>query len=313
MDILITGADGQLGQALQVALNEPHRTVACNQSALDITQLESVRAIVQEVQPHIVVNAAAFTNVDGAETTPEAAYRANALGPRNLAVATAERAIPLLHVSTDYVFDGRAERPYHEFDRPHPLSVYGASKLAGEEAVQSLNPRHYIVRTAWLYHTVGNNFPKTMWKLAHKPEGPAVRVVSDQYGSPTYAPHLAQALVQLMHTQAYGTYHIAGRGGTSWFELTRTLYALLGIQVPVMPVATTAFPRPAPRPRYGVLTTLQDPACILPAWEEGLAAFVQATQASFGERETHTKQEPSPASCPPVNRHITTNERGDLL
>ena len=284
MDVLITGADGQLGQALQATLHtdgqiETGRIVACNRATLDITQLENVRAAVQKVQPDIVVNAAAFTNVDEAETAPEAAYRVNALGPRNLAVATAERMIPLLHISTDYVFDGCAERPYHEFDHPHPLSVYGESKLAGEEAVRSLNPCHYIIRTAWLYHTVGNNFPKTMWTLAGKPDVPEVRVVSDQYGSPTYAPHLAQALVRLMHTRAYGTYHIAGRGGTSWFELTRTLYGLLGIQMPVTPVATTEFPRPAPRPRYAVFTTLQDPACILPAWEEGLAAFVRASQA----------------------------------
>ena len=275
-----------------------------------ISQLESIRAAIQEVRPHIVVNAAAFTNVDGAETTPEAAYRVNALGPRNLAVATAERGILLLHVSTDYVFDGRAERPYHEFDQPHPVSVYGASKLAGEEAVRSLNPHHYIVRTAWLYHTLGNNFPKTMWTLAGKPDVSEVRVVSDQYGSPTYAPHLAHALVQLMHTQAYGTYHIAGRGGTSWFELTRTLYALLGIRVPVRPVATTEFPRPAPRPRYAVLTTLQDPACVLPAWEEGLAAFVQAAQASCALQKTTTIQESLPT---PIDYHIATNESGDLV
>lgn len=274
MDIVITGAKGQLGQALQAGLKE-HHVIARDQEQLNITHLEAVRAALHEYHPHIVVNAAAFTDVDRAETEPEAAYRVNALGPRNLAVATAERRIPLLHISTDYVFDGRAKRPYHEFDRPHPLSVYGASKLAGEEAVRSLNPLHYIVRTAWLYHTVGHNFPKTMWALAIQHERPEVRVVSDQYGSPTYAPHLAEALAQLIDSQAYGTYHCVGQGGTSWFELTRTLYALLGISVPVQPVPTTAFPRPAPRPRYAVLTTLQDPALVLPPWEEGVAAFVQ--------------------------------------
>ena len=281
MDILISGANGQLGQALRTALRE-HRVIACDKEQLDITQLEAVRAALHKYHPHIVLNAAAFTQVDQAETESEAAYRVNALGPHNLALATAELAIPLLHVSTDYVFDGQAERPYHEFDQPHPLSVYGASKLAGEEAVRSLNPLHYIVRTAWLYHTVGHNFPKTMWALATQsdtPGAPDIRVVSDQYGSPTYAPHLAQALAQLIDTQAYGTYHCAGRGGTSWFELTRTLYQLVGISVPVQPVPTTAFPRPAHRPGYAVLTTVQDPALVLPPWQDGLAAFVQASLA----------------------------------
>ena len=276
MDIVITGAKGQLGQALVAALKEHHHVIAQGQDQLDITQLEAVRTVLHEYHPHLVVNAAAFTDVDRAQAEPEAAYRVNALGPRNLAVETAKQKIPLLHISTDYVFDGCAERPYHEFDRPRPLSIYGASKLAGEEAVRSLNPLHYIVRTAWLYHTVGRNFPKTMWDLAVRQGRSEVQVVSDQYGSPTYAPHLAEALAQLIASQAYGTYHCVGQGGTSWFELTRTLYALLGIATPVRPVASTAFPRPAPRPRYAVLTTLQDPALVLPPWEDGLAAFVRA-------------------------------------
>ena len=133
------------------------------------------------------------------------------VGPRNLAVATAAQGLPLLHLSTDYVFDGTSRRPYHEYDRPSPLSIYGASKLAGEEAVRTHNPRHYIVRTAWLYHTVGRNFPKTMCGLAKNPE---VCVVSDQFGSPTYAPHLAEAISHLIETEAYGTYHLAGQGGS---------------------------------------------------------------------------------------------------
>jgi dTDP-4-dehydrorhamnose reductase len=272
--ILITGAQGQLGRALRAALTE--RVVAYGKAELDITRLDVVRAAIDQLRPRIVINAAAFTRVDEAETTPEPAYRVNALGPRNLAVASAERAIPLLHISTDYVFDGRAERPYHEFDPVCPLSVYGMSKLAGEEAVRSLNPRHYIVRTAWLYHTRGRNFVTTMRELADRPQ---VQVVSDQYGSPTYAPHLAQALLRLLDSRAYGTYHIAGAGGTSRFELTRTLYRLLGLSTPVTPVAASAFPQAAPRPRYAVLTTLQEPALVLPAWQDGLSAFVQAARS----------------------------------
>jgi len=271
MRILLTGAGGQLGQALQAALTD-HDLLALDRQRLDITQLEAVRAAVQTLRPDLVLSAAAFNHVDGAESDPDAAYRGNALGPRNLAVVTAAGRIPLLQVSTDYVFAGTSQRPYHEFDCPHPRSVYGASKLAGEEVVRALNPCHYVVRTAWLYHTTGRNFPQTMCSLATQPE---VRVVSDQYGSPTYAPHLATAIARLIHTGAYGTYHFAGQGGTSWFELARRLYRLLGIQTPVRPVATAEFPRPAARPRYSVLTTLQDPQILLPLWEDGLAEFAR--------------------------------------
>lgn len=272
MRILLTGAGAKLSHALQATLTA-HHIVALDHLHLDIARLNAVREAVQAHHPDLVLNTAAFNNVDGAESDPEAAYRSNALGPRNLAVVTAARHLPLLHISTDYVFDGTSQRPYHEFDCPHPCSVYGASKLAGEEVVRALNPHHYIVRTAWLYHTVGRNFPKTMCSLANQPE---VRVVSDQYGSPTYAPHLAIAIARLIPTGAYGTYHFAGQGGTSWFELTRTLYRLLGIQTPVRAIATADFPRAAQRPRYSVLTTLQDPHILLPPWEEGLTEFAHA-------------------------------------
>ncbi|HEV8714822.1 MAG TPA: dTDP-4-dehydrorhamnose reductase [Candidatus Binatia bacterium] len=276
MRILLTGAGAQLGQALQATLTG-HHIIALDHPRLDILQLNAVREAVQAHRPDLVLNTAAFNNVDGAESDPEAAYRGNALGPRNLAVVTAAHHLPLLHISTDYVFDGTNKRPYHEFDNPRPCSVYGASKLAGEEVVRALNPCHYIVRTAWLYHTVGRNFPKTMCALANQPE---VRVVSDQYGSPTYAPHLATAIARLIPTGAYGTYHFAGQGGTSWFELTRTLYRLLGIHTLVRPVATADFPRPAERPCYSVLTTIQDPYILLPPWEEGLAEFVRALRSA---------------------------------
>jgi dTDP-4-dehydrorhamnose reductase len=270
--VLLTGAGGQLGRALQEALTN-HAVVAVSHPELDIGRLEEVRAEVRRHRPDIVLNAAAFTRVDEAESRPEAAYIANARGPRNLAVVTAEHQIPLLHFSTDYVFDGSAARPYHEFDPPNPASVYGASKLAGEAAVRELNPRHYVVRTAWLYHVTGQNFLNTMRGLAERAE---VRVVSDQYGSPTYAPHLAVAVTRLLETGAYGTYHLAGQGQASWFEVACRLYEHLGIRTRVLPVPTAAFPRPASRPRYSVLTTLQDPAILLPPWEHGLAAYVAA-------------------------------------
>jgi dTDP-4-dehydrorhamnose reductase len=277
--ILLTGAAGQLGTALQASLRA-HEVVAFGHGQLEITRLAAVREAIDAHHPNLVINAAAFNDVDGAETRPQEAYAGNALGPRNLAVATAAHGIPLLHVSTDYVFDGTGKRPYTEFDATNPRSAYGRSKLAGEEAVRALNHRHYVVRTAWLFSTVGRNFAKTMCGLADRPE---VRVVSDQYGSPTYVPHLADGLAQLIGTEAYGTYHMAAKGGTSWFELTRTLYRHLGITTPVQPVSTAEFPRPAERPRYAVLTTVQDPAILLPPWEVGVAAFVQAFQRSSSD------------------------------
>lgn len=267
--ILITGAQGQLGQALQRQYAD-HEVTAWDLQDLDITQFEEVKKALGQLRPHIVINAAAFTQVDEAEVKPDAAYRGNALGPRNLAVVTNDLGMTLIHFSTDYVFDGRQNRPYHEFDRTNPLGVYGHSKLAGEEAVRVANPRHFIVRTAWLYHTVGKNFANTICRMAGRE---VVKVVSDQYGSPTFAPHLAQAVFQLGETDAFGTYHMAGTGGTSWYELTQALYQALGIQTSVVPIPTAQFPRPARRPAYAVLTSVQDPLIQLPSWEEGVRDF----------------------------------------
>ena len=270
--ILLTGAGGQLGRALQSALSG-WDLVSRPRAALDITQLDDVRACVEETQPALVINAAAYNAVDAAESDVEGAYAGNALGPRNLALATAAASIPILHVSSDYVFDGCADRPYHEFDQPNPRTVYGASKLAGETAVRDLNPRHYVVRTAWLYCAEGKNFANTITGMADRDE---VRVVSDQFGSPTYVPHLATGIAQLIQSEAFGTYHVANSGAASWFDLTLALYGALGIATPVVPVATADFPRPAERPRYSVLTTLQQPRIELPDWRAGVAAYAAA-------------------------------------
>ncbi len=272
MKILLTGAGGQLGHAVQAVFLD-HEIRAYNREQLDIAQLGAVREAVAANRPDLVLNAAAYNAVDQAEADPEAAYRGNALGPRNLALVTAAHGIPLLHVSTDYVFDGLGQRPYHEFDRPNPQSVYGTSKLAGEDAVRTLNAKHYIVRTAWVYHSVGKNFIKTMCELSHRSQ---VQVVNDQFGSPTYAPHLAAALAQLIETEAFGMYHFAGYGGTSRLELTQTLYDLLGVGVVVEPITTDQMPRPAQRPLYAILTTLQEPHIELPPWQDGVAQFVRS-------------------------------------
>ncbi len=276
--ILLTGAGGQLGRTLSQLLGDGgsgggRQLVARGRAALDISDLDAVRSCVEDAKPGLIINAAAYNAVDAAEDDVEGAYAVNARGPRNLALASAALGIPLVHVSTDYVFDGRAERPYHEYDLTAPRTIYGASKLAGEQAVRAANPRHFIVRTAWLYHPDGMNFVNTMLGFADRSE---VRVVSDQYGSPTFVPHLAQGIVELMSSEAFGTFHLANQGAASWFDLTRAVYEEMGIETPVLPVATADFPRPAERPRYSVLTTIQQPRIELPTWREGVRAFVQA-------------------------------------
>jgi dTDP-4-dehydrorhamnose reductase len=270
--VLIAGCAGQLGRSLVAALGR-HEVEATARDRLDITRLGNVRETISAFAPELVINAAAYNDVDRAESNAVDAYRINAMGPRNLALATAAAGIPLLHVSTDYVFDGAANRPYHEYDQPRPLSVYGSSKLAGEIAVKELNRRHYVVRTAWVFHPAGKNFLNTMRSLSPRPQ---VKVVNDQFGSPTYAPHLAQAISELIQTQAYGVYHMAGQGGTSRFEMTRMLFSILGLNTEVVAVPHTEFLAAAVRPCYTVLTTIQEPRILLPPWQEGVRAFAHA-------------------------------------
>jgi dTDP-4-dehydrorhamnose reductase len=270
--ILIVGAGGQLGQCLQTALGQ-HQVVAVDRRVLDITRLDQVREAIDGYRPAMVINAAAFNDVDGAESRAAECYAINALGPRNLALATAAAKIALVHVSSDYVFDGAKAEPYHEFDRTNPLSAYGASKLAGEEAVRWGNPRHYVVRTAWLFWEQGKNFLRTIHAAAAKPE---LRVTSDQCSSPTYVPHLAAAIARLITTDSYGTFHLAGSGGASRWELVRELFQIAGIATPIIPVSHREFPAAATRPAYSVLTSIQDPRIELPSWLEGVAEFASA-------------------------------------
>ncbi|MAP11653.1 MAG: dTDP-4-dehydrorhamnose reductase [Gammaproteobacteria bacterium] len=275
MTIVVTGAAGQLGREM-CRLLDVRKPLGVNSNELDITDFDAVSQSLRAAKASLVINCAAYTQVDVAEEDAEEAFRVNALGPRNLAIATHELGVPLVQVSTDYVFDGTAGRPYHEYDTPCPASVYGASKLAGEQAVATLNPRHYIARTAWLYDDDGGNFPNTMLNLADRDE---VRVVHDQHGSPTYVPHLAVAIAALMESGAYGVWHLAGSGEATWYELTRTLYAALDIVTPVVPVTTEEFPRPAARPAYSVLHSMQSPRIKLPEWQVGLEEFARKKRA----------------------------------
>jgi dTDP-4-dehydrorhamnose reductase len=264
--ILVTGAGGQLGRAAQDVFTR-HEILARSHAELDASDLAALREALESTRAHCVLNAAGYTAVDAAEGDAEGAFAGNAIAPRHLAIATAERGIPLVHLSSDYVYDGRADRPYHEYDATHPVSVYGQSKLAGELEVRTFNPRHWIVRSAWLYSAVGRNFALTMRGLASRGE---VRVVADQFGSPTYVPHLAAAIEQLIATAAYGTYHLVNAGVASWYEFARAIFRELGLKVDVRPIPTSAYPTAATRPPFSALTSVQQPRILLPAWQEGV-------------------------------------------
>jgi dTDP-4-dehydrorhamnose reductase len=254
---LITGSYGQLGTDLQnVLAAEPDEVVrAVDVDVLDITDSAAVTAAVDDFAPDVLVNAAAYTAVDAAEENEELAFKVNATGPAVLAAALARGTGRLIHVSTDYVFAGDGMVPYEVDDTPDPKSAYGRTKLAGELAVRELLPdSSYVVRTAWVYGGTGANFVKTMIRL--EGERDTVSVVDDQRGSPTWSADLARALVELGRSSAAaGTYHCTGAGDTTWFGFTQAIFEELGADPGrVLPTTTDAFPRPAPRPAYSVLS-----------------------------------------------------------
>jgi dTDP-4-dehydrorhamnose reductase len=278
---LITGARGQVGTELQRVLGtDPDAVVkAADRSDADLTDSTMLNALVSDFAPDVVVNAAAYTAVDAAETDEAAAYAANATGPALLAAAVERHAPPgsrLIHVSTDYVFAGEASAPYEVDDPTGPKSAYGRTKLAGELAVRELLPeRSQVVRTAWIYGAVGGNFVKTMVRL--EGERDTVSVVDDQRGQPTWAADLAHGLVALGRSDApAGIYHCTNSGETTWFDFTRAVFEELGADpARVLPTTTDAFPRPAPRPSYSVLSDTAWRAAGLPPmppWRDALRA-----------------------------------------
>ncbi|MBU3680518.1 MAG: dTDP-4-dehydrorhamnose reductase [Flavobacterium sp.] len=260
MVILVTGAHGQLGQALQsVALHYPAIQFRfCGSQEADLTNKISLKEAFKKHKPTFCINAAAYTAVDKAESEPEKAYAINAEGVRNLAEVCLKNQTVLLHVSTDFVFDGLKKTPYTETDIPNPTGVYGASKLAGEQAVQDVLTRFYIVRTAWVYSRFGANFMKTMLRLGSERE--QLTVVDDQLGSPTLATDLANTLVHICQQTAqnlaqapYGIYHYANEGSCSWCGFAKQILLHHHINTPVIPIPTSSFPTPAKRPAYSVL------------------------------------------------------------
>ena len=251
MKILITGSNGMLGHDLINALDERHDLILTTSKTLDITNKKQAIEYICEVKPDIVINSAAYTDVDGCEENQDIAYAVNGDGVENLALGCREVDCPLVHVSTDYVFDGTARDPIREDGKIGPISVYGKSKLKGEEAIQKILDKFFIVRTAWLYGINGGNFPKTMLELAKNHS--EITVVYDEVGTPTYTPDLAYAISQLIDTDYYGIYHITNSGHCSWCEFARYIFEVAGSDVNVIPVTASEFARPAPRPHYSVL------------------------------------------------------------
>ena len=262
-----------LGQdVVRAATSVNHEVIALARPDLDVVDAPTVRARIAEELPDAVINCAAYTNVDGAEDDLRAAMDVNAHGARNVAEAAAIVGVPVLYVSTDYVFDGTKGEPYVESDPTHPLSVYGQSKLAGEHETARSSELHYIVRSQWLFGAAGSNFVETMLALAA--DHGEVVVVRDQVGCPTYTAHLADAIVRLLDTRAFGTHHIAGGGSCSWYDFALEIFRQTGTECRVMSCTTEEAGRRAPRPLQSVLDTEREHAIRLPDWQAGLASYL---------------------------------------
>ena len=299
MRILITGAAGMLGtDAARILAERGHEVIPTdvgpaavgNVRPLDITDVQATHAMVAEVRPDAVLHGAAYTNVDGCERDPDQAYRVNALGTWSVASAAEEAGAALVCLSTDFVFDGAKGSPYTEFDAPHPLSQYGASKLAGENLARSACRRCSIVRTSWLYGVHGKNFPYTVLRLAQASlkDGGELPVVADQFGTPTYTVDLIEAIAGILETRLYGVYHVSNGGETSWHGFAQAILARTGLgHVPVRPITSDEyaerFGSPTKRPprstlrHYALELQGRD---TLPPWEDALDRFLEAARAA---------------------------------
>lgn len=273
---LITGCNGQLGRALNELLadNREIRIKNTDVDTLDICNLEAVRAMTAAVKPDVIINCAAHTAVDRCETDRDNAYNINANGPKNLAIAAEENGASIVQVSTDYVFDGDSQKPYYEEDAVNPQSVYGATKLAGEQEVAKAANRYYIVRTAWLYGE-GKNFVRTMLNLAKTNN--RITVVNDQFGSPTTALELAKAILYILENGEYGIYHATCEGMTSWYEFACRIFKEAGVEAEVVPVSSEEYKTEAKRPKYSVLENahLKKINYTMKNWEDALVEYLE--------------------------------------
>lgn len=250
--VIVTGANGQLGRAINrlYAGSTEYELINTDVGELDITNVDRVMEFAREIRPYAIINCAAYTAVEACEKEEDLAFRINAIGPRNLSIAATETGAKLMHVSTDYVFDGNGCRPYVETDPVGPQGAYGRTKLAGENFVKEFSYRHYIVRTAWLYGD-GKNFVKTMLRLSETND--KVRVVKDQVGSPTSADELAKAIAYLLPTENYGLFHGTCEGDCSWAQFTEEIFKLAGRSTVVEPITSEEYGAAVKRPAYSIL------------------------------------------------------------
>jgi len=254
MKILITGYEGMLGSDLVETLKNEnkHELILTDINDLDITNFNQVNEFLKKEKPEIVINVAAYTDVDGCETNRDLAFNVNSIGPKNLAIVSNEIDAKLLHISTDYVFSGDSLKPYHEDDETGPNSYYGETKLQAELFIKENIDNFFIIRTAWLYGLNGKNFVKTMLQLAKTND--KITVVNDQHGSPTFTKDLAIAISELIKTDKYGVYHVTNSDNCTWYEFAKDIFELADININVVPVSTEEYPTPAQRPKYSVLS-----------------------------------------------------------
>lgn len=277
MKIIVAGGKGQLGLELskQLSLHSKYEVISTDRNELNILDFYQVNSFVEEIKPDVIINCAAHTAVDLCETDVENAYKINALGARNLAMCCEKIGGKFVQVSTDYVFDGRGTRPYREDDITCPNSIYGTSKLLGEQFTKEFCSKYFIIRTAWLYGD-GNNFVKTMLKLSETNN--ELNVVDDQIGSPTSTVDLAKAIINLINTEYYGTYHGTCEGQCSWYEFAKKIFEIKNIEITVNPVTSEQFKRPAPRPAYSVLDNFMLKLVDLNTfrkWEDSLEEYLK--------------------------------------
>lgn len=299
MKILITGSKGQLGNELQDIIKSgrcdicemPERVkdyeiIALDVEDLDITNFENVKKVLEEKKPHVVINCAAATNVDGCETNEDLAFKINALGPRNLAIVCEKIGAKLVQVSTDYVFSGQGAKPLTEFDLTEPYSVYGKTKLLGESYVREFSSKYFIVRTAWLYGRVGKNFVYTMMRLGEEKE--SLNVVNDQKGNPTNANDLAYHILKLIETEEYGIYHCTGKGECTWYDFAKEIMALSNRKCVINPCTSEEYKTPAKRPEYSSLDNMMLRATVrdeMRDWKEALNSFINEALMLKGENK----------------------------
>ena len=267
--ILVTGANGMLGQDLCPVLEENgYEVIRTDIADLDITNIDMTEKVLNSQNPDFVIHCAAYTNVDKAEEDYQTAHKINALGTENLSKVCAQKDIPILYISTDYVFNGSGKEPYRPTDSTEPLNKYGLTKWEGEQAVQKYCKKFYICRTSWLYGIHGKNFVETMLSLANKPE---LKVVDDQIGCPTWTVELAKAIVKIIKEKPFGIYHTCGTGITSWYGFAKKIFELAGVKINLKPCTTEEFPRPAKRPAYSVM----DNGGICRNWQDALTDYIR--------------------------------------